>query len=125
MNHCLHDVIPMLVLWQMLISRSCVLVSSAKSPANGLNSNGLMSALGSDICNVVQGKVEQLEAMVERTTSELSQMMTRFREVEGKHIGSEEALATLGRAVDTHLVSTHMLPLSALCLVPACVLITM
>ncbi len=74
---------------------------------------------------MVQGKVEQLEATVERTTSELSQMVTRFTEVEGKYHKSEETLATLKRAVDTDLVSTHTLPLSALCLVPARVLVTM
>ena len=69
--------------------------------------------------------MEQLEAKVERITSKLTQMMTRCWEVERKYHKSEETLATLRRAMDTNLVSTHMLPLTALCLVPARVLLTM
>lgn len=51
---------------------------------------------------------------MECTIDELSQMVTRCREAECKYHKSEETLATLRMAVDTTLVSTHMLPLTAL-----------
>jgi len=140
MNLCLRDVIPMLIFWHILISSQCLLESSAKSPANAPNSSGLMGALGSDICGVVQGRVDHLEATVERTTSKMLQMMNRCWEAEGQYHKSEETLAALRRAVDADLVSTHMLPhmlntcyhtcylthatshmLRAQCLMPACV----
>ena len=77
------------------------------------------------MCVVVQGRVEQLEAKVERANSKWLQMMNRCWETEGQYHKSEETLAALRRDVDADLLSTHMLPLTALSLVPACVLITM
>ncbi len=84
-----------------------------------------MSPLGSDICGVVQGRVDHLETTVERTTSKMLQMMGRCWEAEGQYHKSEETLGTLRKAVDADLVSTQMLALTALCLVPACGMITM
>ena len=66
-----------------------------------------MGALGSDMCVVVQGRADHLEAKVERTTSKWLQMMNRCWETEGQYHKSEETLATLRRAVDADLVSTH------------------
>ncbi|DBA92279.1 TPA: hypothetical protein ACH3X2_003707 [Trebouxia sp. C0005] len=51
----------------------------------------------------LQSKVEQLEATMECTIDELSQMVTRCREAECKYHKSEETLATLRMAVDTTL----------------------
>ncbi len=115
----------MLIFWHILISSQRLLESSAKSAANAPDCSGLMGALGSDMCVVVQGRVDHLEAKVERTTSKWLQMMNRCWETEGQYHKSEETLATLRRAVDADLVSTHMLSLTALCLVPACVMVTM